>query len=101
MITCKRAHHKEQPPKLTVLLGFMTYLLEVAAFRGFSHKELKMNTDQVKGTLKDAASKVQEKFGELIDSPEQEAKGIAKQVEGTAQKKVGDLKEAIHDASKK
>lgn len=44
---------------------------------------------------------MQEKFGELIDSPEQEAKGIAKQVEGTAQKKVGDLKEAIHDASKK
>ena len=26
-----------------------------------------MNTDQVKGTLKDAAGKVQEKFGELID----------------------------------
>lgn len=60
-----------------------------------------MNTDQVKGTLKDAAGKVQEKFGELIDSPEQEAKGIAKQVEGTAQKKAGDLKEAIEDAAKK
>ena len=28
-----------------------------------------MNTDQVKGTLKDAAGKAQEKFGELIDSP--------------------------------
>ena len=26
-----------------------------------------MNTDQVKGTLKDAAGKVQEKFGELFD----------------------------------
>lgn len=59
-----------------------------------------MNTDQVKGTLKDAAGKVQEKFGELIDSPEQEAKGIAKQVEGTAQKKAGDLKEAVEDARK-
>lgn len=31
----------------------------------------------------------------------QEVKGIAKQVEGTAQKKAGDLKEAIHDAAKK
>ena len=60
-----------------------------------------MNTDQVKGTLKDAAGKVQEKFGELIDSPTQEAKGIAKQVEVTAQKKVGDLKEAVSDAQKK
>ena len=59
-----------------------------------------MNTDQVKGTLKDAAGKVQEKFGELIDSPEQEAKGIAKQVEGTAQKKAGDLKEAVEDVAR-
>ena len=98
---CKRAHHKERPSTLTALLGHMAYLSWVTAFRGFSHKELKMNIDQVKGTLKDAAGKVQEKFGELIDSPEQEAKGIAKQVEGTAQKKVGDLKEAIHDASEK
>src|SRR5256885_11675080 len=52
-----------------------------------------MNTDQIKGTLKDAAGKVQQKAGELIDSPEQQAKGIAKQVEGTAQKKLGDVKE--------
>ena len=39
-----------------------------------------MNTDQVKGVLKDAAGKVQQKAGELIDSPEQQAKGIAKQI---------------------
>ncbi|MDA1813298.1 hypothetical protein PDK10_27095 [Bacillus cereus] len=39
-----------------------------------------MNTDQIKGTLKDAAGKVQQKAGELIDSPEQQAKGIAKQI---------------------
>nr|WP_284337051.1 CsbD family protein [Comamonas sp. NoAH] len=42
--------------------------------------------------MKDAAGKVQEKFGELIDSPEQEAKGIAKQVEGLAKKKADDIK---------
>lgn len=59
-----------------------------------------MNTDQVKGALKDAAGKVQEKTGELINSPEQEAKGIAKQVEGTAQKSYGDAKENIKDATK-
>lgn len=59
-----------------------------------------MNTDQIKGTLKDAAGKVQQKAGELIDSPEQQAKGIAKQVEGKAQKKLGDVKEALKDAKK-
>jgi uncharacterized protein YjbJ (UPF0337 family) len=59
-----------------------------------------MNTDQIKGTLKDAAGKVQQKTGELIDSPEQQAKGLAKQVEGKAQKKLGDVKEAVKDASK-
>lgn len=60
-----------------------------------------MNTDQIKGTLKDAAGKVQQKAGELIDSPEQQAKGIAKQVEGTAQKKLGDVKEVLKDAKNK
>lgn len=59
-----------------------------------------MNTDQIKGTLKEAAGKVQQKAGELIDSPEQQAKGIAKQVEGTAQKKLGDVKEVLKDAKK-
>jgi uncharacterized protein YjbJ (UPF0337 family) len=61
---------------------------------------LNMNTDQVKGALKDAAGKVQEKTGELINSPEQQAKGIAKQVEGTTQKNYGDVKENVKDASK-
>lgn len=56
-----------------------------------------MNGDQIKGNLKEVAGKVQEKFGELIDSPEQEAKGLARQVEGTAQQKLGDAKEAAED----
>ncbi|GKS88551.1 MULTISPECIES: CsbD family protein [unclassified Acidovorax] len=59
-----------------------------------------MNTDQVKGALKDVAGKVQQKTGELINSPEQQAKGIAKQVEGTTQKNYGDAKENIKDAVK-
>ncbi len=57
-----------------------------------------MNKDQVKGTLKDAAGKVQEKAGEIVGSHRQEAKGIAKQVEGQVQKQVGDAKEALKDA---
>ncbi|ABM38577.1 MULTISPECIES: CsbD family protein [Polaromonas] len=57
-----------------------------------------MNTDQVKGALKEAAGKVQSKTGELIDSPEQQAKGMVKQVEGKTQKNLGDAKEVLKDA---
>ncbi|MEO8123898.1 MAG: CsbD family protein [Burkholderiales bacterium] len=56
-----------------------------------------MNKDQVKGAVKDAAGKVQEKAGELINSPEQQVKGIKKQVEGKVQKNYGDAKEAVKD----
>lgn len=59
-----------------------------------------MNTDQVKGALKEVAGKVQEKTGEVINSPEQQAKGAVKQVEGNVQKNYGDAKEAIKDAAK-
>ena len=57
-----------------------------------------MNTDQVKGALKEAAGKVQTKAGELIDSPEQQAKGLINQAEGKTQKNVGDAKEVLKDA---
>jgi uncharacterized protein YjbJ (UPF0337 family) len=60
-----------------------------------------MNKDQVKGTLKDAAGKVQETTGKVIGSHEQQLKGIKKQVDGHAQKAVGDIKEVVKDASKK
>ena len=57
-----------------------------------------MNKDQVKGTAKDIAGKIQEGAGELTGDKEQEAKGLAKQVEGKTQKKVGDAKETVKDA---
>ena len=37
-----------------------------------------MNKDQVKGTVKEAAGKVQQKAGKMLGSCEQEAKGLAK-----------------------
>ncbi|MDE2371181.1 MAG: CsbD family protein [Burkholderiales bacterium] len=56
-----------------------------------------MNKDQVKGTVKDAIGNIQEQAGKLIDSPDQQAKGLHKQVEGKTQKVVGDLKELKKD----
>ncbi len=54
-----------------------------------------MNKDQVKGSMKEAAGKVQEKTGEVVGSKNQQAKGMAKEVEGKGQKAAGDVKDAI------
>ena len=60
-----------------------------------------MNRDQVKGTAKDIAGKVQEKIGQVTGNTSQQVKGVAKQVEGKVQKGVGDVKEAAQDIEKK
>jgi uncharacterized protein YjbJ (UPF0337 family) len=57
-----------------------------------------MNKDQVKGAVKDAAGKVQQKVGEAVGSEQQQAKGLGKQIEGKVQKAFGDVKEAAKDA---
>jgi uncharacterized protein YjbJ (UPF0337 family) len=60
-----------------------------------------MNKDQVKGTAKDMAGKVQAETGKLVGSKDQQAKGLLKQAEGKAEKKFGDVKEAVKDTQHK
>lgn len=57
-----------------------------------------MNKDQVTGAAKDIAGKVQEEAGKLVGNKEQQAKGLLNQVEGKAEKNLGDLKESVKDA---
>ncbi|MEO5677179.1 MAG: CsbD family protein [Usitatibacter sp.] len=52
-----------------------------------------MNRDQVKGRVKEAAGKIQQKAGEATGSLKQQAKGVAKQVEGKVQKTFGDARD--------
>jgi uncharacterized protein YjbJ (UPF0337 family) len=52
-----------------------------------------MNSNQVKGAIKDAAGKVQRKAGEAVNSTEHQVKGAAKQVEGKTQKSIGNAQE--------
>lgn len=59
-----------------------------------------MNKNQVKGMAKDVAGKVQQKIGKLLDDKEQQAKGLGKQISGKAEKTYGDAKEAIQNANK-
>lgn len=60
-----------------------------------------MNKDQVKGTAKEIAGKLQQEVGKLTGSEKQRAKGIAKQVSGKVQQTVGDVKEALGRSPKK
>jgi uncharacterized protein YjbJ (UPF0337 family) len=60
-----------------------------------------MNRDQVKGTAKDVAGKVQRKVGELTGNKTQQAKGAGKQVEGKVQKGVGNVEQALDKADRK
>ena len=59
-----------------------------------------MNKDQVTGEVKDLVGKLQEEAGKLTGSKEQQAKGLGKQIEGKAQKGLGDAEEFIKDQSK-
>jgi uncharacterized protein YjbJ (UPF0337 family) len=67
------------------------------AWSGFSlnFKGISMNKQQVKGAVKNAAGKVQQKTGEAIGSTDQQAKGLVRQVEGKVQKAYGDVKAAL------
>ncbi len=59
-----------------------------------------MNRDQVKGTVKDIAGKVQRKVGEATGNTSQQIKGGAKQVEGKLQRGAGDAEKAATNANK-
>ena len=54
-----------------------------------------MNKDQVEGRMKEATGKMQEVAGRVIGNRTEEAKGMMKKHVGTAQSKLGDLKEDL------
>lgn len=56
-----------------------------------------MNKDQVKGTAKIVAGKIQEETGNLIGSDEQIVRGVKRQVAGRKLKGRGDVKEIVED----
>ena len=60
-----------------------------------------MNKNQVKGTAKDIAGKVQEEAGKLVGNKDQQVKGLSKQISGKVQKGVGDIEQAVDDIPKR
>jgi uncharacterized protein YjbJ (UPF0337 family) len=62
---------------------------------------LNVNRDQVKGTAKDIAGKVQETVGQVTGSTSQQVKGVGKQIEGKMQKGMGNIEQAAKDTEKR
>jgi uncharacterized protein YjbJ (UPF0337 family) len=60
-----------------------------------------MNKNQVKGTAKDVAGKVQEEAGKLVGSKEQQVKGLSKQISGKVQKGAGDAEQSVKEFNKR
>ena len=51
-----------------------------------------MNRDQMKGRMKEAVGKIQQKAGKATGSLKHQAKGMAKQAVGKVQKNAGDAR---------
>jgi len=60
-----------------------------------------MNKNQIEGSVKDVAGKVQQKIGEVTGNANQQVKGVVKQIEGKVQKGVGDVEQAVDDSAKR
>jgi uncharacterized protein YjbJ (UPF0337 family) len=60
-----------------------------------------MNRDQVNGAAKNVIGRAQQKLGELTGNKVQQAKGIAKQVQGKVQKGVGNVEQSLDKADRK
>ena len=56
-----------------------------------------INKDQVKGMTKEAVGEVKEQVGKATGDTDLKVRGHAKEFEGKAQKKLGDLKEAARE----
>ena len=57
-----------------------------------------MNRDQVKGRAREVAGNVKKNVGHAIGNPKIESEGAMLEVEGKAQKTVGDIKNKITKA---
>ena len=56
-----------------------------------------MNRDQVKGTAKDVAGKVQRKVGEATGDIGDQVEGAGRQITGKVQKGIGDVEQKVNE----
>ena len=54
-----------------------------------------MNSNQIKGAIKDVTGTLRRKVGAITGSTRQQIKGAAEQVQGKTQKAAGDVEDAV------
>lgn len=59
-----------------------------------------MNSDKVKGSIDDAAGRAQRQTGEWTGDKRSQVEGAARQIKGKAEKAVGNVRDALHNAGK-
>lgn len=60
-----------------------------------------MNNDKIKGSIDDAAGRVKRQVGEWTGNTETQVEGAAQQVKGKTEKAIGNVRDAVNDASKR
>jgi len=58
-----------------------------------------MNSDNIKGTLDDAAGRAKRQVGEWTGDTKTQADGAAQQVKGKVEKVVGNVRDAVNNAT--
>ena len=58
-----------------------------------------MNSDEIKGTIDDAAGRARRQVGEWTGDTKTQAEGAAQQVKGKAEKVVGNVRDAVDKAT--
>lgn len=58
-----------------------------------------MNSDNIKGTLDDAAGRAKRQVGEWTGDTKTQVDGAAQQVKGKAEKVVGNVRDAVNSAT--
>ena len=58
-----------------------------------------MNDDKIKGTIDDAAGRAKRQVGEWTGDTKTQVDGAAQQVKGKAEKAVGNIRDAVKDAT--
>ena len=58
-----------------------------------------MNSDQIKGTIDDAAGRAKRQSGEWTGDTNTQVDGAAQQVKGKAEKAVGNIKDAVRGST--
>jgi uncharacterized protein YjbJ (UPF0337 family) len=57
-----------------------------------------MNKDTAKGAMDDAMGRAKRQVGEWTGNTNTQAEGVAQQIKGKAEKAVGNVKDAVHNA---